>query len=77
MGADRYEALNRGEKWGCGLAALVGLAALFILFGVAALGDCPSECSWGKDPLLNVLLPFGAITALVFFVVRWAINRGS
>ena len=77
MGADGYEPLGRSEKRGCAVAGLVGLASLFILFGVAALGDCPSDCSWGKDPLLNVLLPFGVITASVFFLVRWAVNRRS
>lgn len=76
MVRDRYQALNRGERWGCGLAALVGIPTLFVLFSVAALGDCSSECSWGQDPFFNVLLPFVAITGLIFLAVRWAVNRG-
>jgi hypothetical protein len=75
MAGSKYEALNQGEKWGCGLAGLVGIPTLFILFGLAALGHCASECGWGNHPFFNVLLPFVAVTASVFFAVRWAINR--
>ena len=75
MGADDYEGLDRGEKWGCGVAALVGFPTFFILYSLAALGHCEPECTWGKDPLLNVVLPSAAVTVLAFLLVRWAVNR--
>ena len=77
MAAGRYEGLSRADRLGCGVAGLVGIPILFLLFGLAALGDCASDCNWGKDPVLNVLLPFVAITAAVFFAVRWLVRRSN
>lgn len=63
-----------GGKWGCGLAAFVGLPLLGFVILLSALGDCvPGDpCHHGLDwPLIGAAL---GIAALVGFGSRAAIN---
>lgn len=71
MAGENYEGLSVGERLGCGLAGLAGLACFMFLFLIEALrGDAGST----NGLWLNVVLPTLAFTAIVFFVVRWLTN---
>lgn len=63
-----------GGKWGCALAALVGLPLLGFVTILGALGDCDSDapCHHNLDWLL--FLAALAIAALVGFGSRALIN---
>ncbi len=74
MTDERYDGLSLGERWGCGISALLGSAAFIFLMALDALGDCAPDTGCTKGFLTNVLLPSLAITAIAFFGVRWAVN---
>jgi hypothetical protein len=40
MSRKNYEGLNAGERWGCGVSALLGVACFIFLLSLDALGDC-------------------------------------
>lgn len=70
-----YKGLAGGEKWGCGVAALIGVPLFLFLLAVDAVGDCAPDSGCTKGFWTNVLLPSAIIATLVFFGVRWAIGR--
>jgi hypothetical protein len=75
MPDQKYEALDAGERWGCGVAGLVGAASLVFLLSLDALGDCAPDSGCSKGFWTNVLLPTVAITAIAFFMVRALVNN--
>jgi hypothetical protein len=75
MPDDGYDGLSRGQRWGCAVALLMGASSFLFLSLLDALGDCAPNTSCEKGLWTYVLLPSIAISAIVFFVVRWVIDR--
>lgn len=68
---------TRGGKWGCALAALVGVPVGIFLMIVDALGDCAPDVSCGKGFWTHVALPTLIVVIAVGLPVRWLLNRRS
>lgn len=64
-----------GGKWGCAIAALVGLPVLGVLMLVAALGDCAPGAACRNGFWTMVVLPTLLVVVPVGFGVRWLVNR--
>lgn len=75
MSKDSYEGLSRGQRWGCIAALLIGASLFLFLSFIDALGDCAPDIPCRKGLWSYVLLPSIALSAIVFFVVRWIVNR--
>ena len=73
----RYQGLAKSDKWGCLVAALVGVPLFVLLLGMDALGDCAPDTSCRKGFLLMVLVPSLLVTLLVFAAARALARRGD
>ncbi|MCT8002390.1 hypothetical protein ACQKJZ_06490 [Sphingomonas sp. NPDC019816] len=63
-----------GGKWGCGIAALVGLPLLGCVILLSALGDCVPEAPCRHDLDWLLVAAALAVAAVVGFGSRAAIN---
>lgn len=63
-----------GGKWGCGLAALVGMPMLGFVVIMGALGDCVPDAPCQHDLDWRLILGALAIAALVGVGGRAVIN---
>lgn len=64
-----------GGKWGCGIAALVGLPLLSLAILVSALGDCIPDARCDHDIEWQLILGALAIALVIGTVVRLLINQ--
>ena len=64
-----------GGKWGCGVAALVGLPLLGFAILVSALGDCIPDAPCNHDLQWYLILGALTIALAIGIVVRVLINR--
>ncbi len=64
-----------GGKWGCALAAFVGVPIFSVLLIADALGDCAPDVPCRKGFWTYVALPSSAIALAVGLAVRWLVNR--
>ncbi|WP_333570903.1 hypothetical protein [Sphingomonas sp.] len=63
-----------GGKWGCALAAIVGVPLLGLIILLSAWGDCASDVSCHHDPNWLLILAALATAAVVGFISRALIN---
>jgi hypothetical protein len=63
-----------GGKWGCGLAALVGLPLLGFVILLGALGDCVPDAACHHDLDWQLIVAALAVAAAVGFGSRALIN---
>jgi hypothetical protein len=64
-----------GSKWGCAVAALLGVPLFFFLMLVEALGDCVPDTECKKGFLVFALVPTVVVSGALFLVVRAIVNR--
>jgi hypothetical protein len=76
MSDNGYQGPGRGERWGCAIAAVIGIPAFIFLLLLDALGDCAPDTACSKGFLTNVLLPSVAVPLGTFLIVRGAFNNG-
>ena len=76
MNDSRYRSgRTAGDKWGCGLAAIVACPLFFFLVLVQALGDCVPDLPCHKSFWLMVVSPTVLVGTAVGLGVRWLANR--
>ncbi len=71
-GYEGYDGASQRTRWGCGVAALVGLLLFAFLAFVDALGECRPGDGCRHGFLGQVLAP-GAIAALIAFFAAHAV----
>ena len=64
-----------GSKWGCAVAAVIGVPLLYFLTLVDALGDCVPDSNCKKGFLPFIVAPTVVVAAVLFFVVRLVMNK--
>ena len=76
MNDERYRGGGTtGGKWGCALAAVVGLPLLGLAILVSALGDCIPEVPCNHDLEWSLILGALVISLAVGVAIRALINR--
>ena len=64
-----------GSNWGCAVAAAIGVPLFCFLTLVDALGDCVPDADCKKGFLPFVVAPTAVIAAVLFFAVRFIVNK--
>jgi hypothetical protein len=64
-----------GSKWGCAAAAIIGVPLFSFLLLVDALGDCIPDDNCKKGFLPFVVAPTFVAASVLFFVVRFIVNK--
>lgn len=72
---DGYRGLPKEDKWGCIIAALIGIPLCLFLLSLDALGDCAPGSDCNKGIWLQVALPALVTVALIFWGVRTFLRR--
>lgn len=76
MGDSKYQGgTTAGSKWGCAVAAVIGVPLFCFLTLVDALGDCIPDSDCKKGFLPFVVAPTVVVAAVLFFVVRLIVNK--
>lgn len=73
--SEGYQGLPKSDKWGCLMAAVLGVPVFLFLLGLDALGDCKPDTTCQKGFLMMVLMPSLIIAGVVFWSVRTIVRR--
>ncbi|GAA4009043.1 hypothetical protein GCM10022280_02300 [Sphingomonas swuensis] len=74
--SERYEGgLDRADRWGCGVAMVVGVPLFAFLVLLDALGDCAPDAACRRGFLLMVLVPTLLIAGAAGLGIRHLIRR--